>query len=193
MSKGQLLFVTGNASKFYEASKVCKEFDIDLMQMTADVDEMQHHDPVAITKAKAQSAFEAVGKPVVVNDSSWDIPAYNGFPGGYMKDVTRWFSTEDFIHLMKDKADRRIFLHETVVYMDEKNTEIFMHKRMGRLIEEPRGQSLPTFTRILEMEGEGMTVSEVFDQGEWEITEERYKHWYDFAKWYRDVYLSGAK
>lgn len=193
MSTKQLLFVTGNSSKFYEASNVCKEFGIELAQMTADIDEMQHHDPVAITKAKAQSAFEAVGTPVVVNDSSWDIPAYGGFPGGYMKDVARWFSTEDFMHLMKDKSDKRIFLHETVVYTDGQNTEIFIYKKAGRFIEQPRGQSLPTFARLIEMDGEDQTVSEVFDQGEWEITPERYKHWYDFATWYRDVYLSNAK
>lgn len=193
MSKKQLSFVTGNASKFYEASKVCNEFGIELIQTTADVDEMQHHDPVAITMAKAQSAFEATGSPVVVNDSSWDIPAYGGFPGGYMKDVTTWFSTDDFIHLMKNKSDKRIILHETVVYTDGQNTEIFIYKKAGKFIEKPRGNSLPTFARVLVMDGEDLTVSEVFDQGEWEITEERYKHWYDFAAWYRDVYLSDAK
>lgn len=193
MNRSGLLFVTGNTSKFYEASSVCKEFGIELTQTTADIDEIQHHDPITITKAKAESAFRAMGRPIVVNDSSWSIPAYNGFPGGYMKDVTSWLSTEDFIYLMKNKPDKRIILTETVVYMDEHNTEFFVYKRTGQLIDEPRGKSLPTFTRILVMDGEDMTVSQVFDQGNWEIIEERYKHWYDFARWYRNVYLSNAK
>ena len=51
------------------------------------MDEIQHHDPLKITEAKVKSAYEKAGQPVVVNDSSWEIPVLGGFPGGYMKDV----------------------------------------------------------------------------------------------------------
>ena len=71
-----------------------------------------------ITEAKVKLAYEKVDLPVVVNDSSWEIPALGGFPGCYMKDVANWFTAEDFLALMKDKNDRRIILHDVVAYFD---------------------------------------------------------------------------
>ena len=102
-----------------------------------------------------------------------------------MKDVTSWLSTEDFMALMKNKDDKRIFLYETVAYQDNDTTVLFTHKQTGQFFDEPKGESLPTFARLVEMEGDGMRIAEVFDKGDWSTdNEDVYKHWYDFAKWY---------
>ncbi len=181
-----VIFATGNASKFYEASKICLKHGIDLTQQAIDIDEIQHHDALKITEAKIQSAYEVLKRPVVVNDSSWEIPALGGFPGGYMKDVTNWLSTSDFQALMADKADRRIFLHEVVAYSDGETTNIFTHRRGGVFLSEPRGKSLPTFSRLVQMDSDSVTIAEIFDKGNWNTDRlEEYKHWYDFAQWYQ--------
>ena len=83
----QITFVTGNSRKFEEASSVLQQYGVTVEQLQLDIDEIQHHDPLEITKAKACAAYQKAGRPVVVNDTSWKIPALNGFPGGYMKDV----------------------------------------------------------------------------------------------------------
>lgn len=181
----KIIFVTGNKNKFYEASEIAKRFNVELEQVKVDVDEIQHHEPIEITKAKVEAAWEKIKVPLVVNDSSWSIPALGGFPGGYMKDVTSWLSTQDFMNLMKDKEDKRIILSEVVAYYDGATLNLFTHEREGFFVNEPRGESLPTFARLVEMRGEGMTISEVFDKGNWETKNEQfYKHWYDFCKWY---------
>lgn len=184
-----VLFVTGNANKFYEASTICATFDITLVQQEINLDEIQHHDAIEITKAKIDAAWSVTKKPTVVNDSSWNIPALGGFPGGYMKDVTAWLSTADFALLLSDKKDKRIFLHETVAYKDDTTTLFFTHNRLGHFVKKPAGQAPPTFARLVEMEGEGMTISQVFDRGNWQTSaRDRYKHWYDFAQWY-NIYV----
>lgn len=185
----KLVFATGNSSKFYEASNICKSFDIDLEQIAVDAHEIQHEDHRKVTEEKAKSAYAVLRRPVVVNDSHWNIPALKGFPGAYMKDVSKWFSTQDFLNLMRDKEDRSILLNECVVFYDGDTMKAFVHERAGHFLDSPKGVSNPSFARVVKMEGEDKTIAEVFDEGNWEVTNERYKHWYDFAKWYVDRYL----
>lgn len=183
MSK--ILFATGNASKFYEASAICKKFDIELEQVAVDIDEIQHSDSVMITEAKVRAAYDAINQPVVVNDSSWEIPALGGFPGGYMKDITAWLQTEDFMALMASKSDKRILLKEYVAFYDGETLNVFTFERGGRFLDAPRGQSPPSFARLIQMDGDDMTISEIFDKGNWSTDNpDEYKHWYDFAAWY---------
>lgn len=183
----KIIFVTGNNTKFYEASKVCEKFAIDVQQQAYDIDEIQHHDAIEITKAKVQAAYAAAGSPVVVNDSTWSIPALGGFPGGYMKDITSWLSTDDFLALMKDKRDKSINLTEVVAYYDGKTMNIFTHEQSAHFIATPRGESLPTFARLVVLDGDEKTIAEIFDDGDWRVDSvEEYKHWYDFAKWYAE-------
>lgn len=181
-----LLFATGNASKFYEASSVCRGFDILLEQRAVDIDEIQHHDSMKITEAKVRDTFDLVKQPVVVNDSSWNIPALEGFPGGYMKDVAAWLSTEDFQALMKEKEDKRIILNEVVAYYDGIDMHFFTHERSGHFIDTPRGVSPPSFARLVQMDSDDKTISQIFDEGDWSVKKvDEYKHWYDFAGWYQ--------
>lgn len=182
-----IAFATGNVSKFYEASAVCRTFGIELEQVVVDIDEIQHHDSIKITEAKSRAAYDVLGRPVVVNDSSWEIPALGGFPGGYMKDVAAWLQTEDFMALMAGKGDKSIYLKEYVAYYDGETLNIFTHQRLGHFLDAPRGQAPPSFARLVQMQSDDMTISEIFDKGNWDTSSpEEYKHWYDFAAWYAE-------
>jgi len=181
----KIIFATGNDNKFYEASAIGNTFDVTLEQKKIDIDEIQHHDSSEITKAKVKDAWTALGAPVIVTDHSWSIPALGGFPGGYMKDITAWLSEDDFLALMVKKEDKRIFLEEVIAYYDGETLKVFTHKRQGHFVDKPKGKSIPSFSKVVEMEGEGMTISEVFDKGNWDTDfPDRYKSWYDFYKWY---------
>lgn len=52
----QITFVTGNSRKFEEASSVLRQYGVAVEQLQLDIDEIQHHDPLEITKAKARTA-----------------------------------------------------------------------------------------------------------------------------------------
>ena len=67
--------VTGNPRKIEEATATLKQYDIAVEIINLDIDEIQHLDPLKITEAKVRTAYEKVGKPVVVNDSNWEVPA----------------------------------------------------------------------------------------------------------------------
>ena len=74
-------FATTNKEKLLIAQTVCSQFDIEVFQANADIDEIQGEDPGPIVKDKARRAYELLLKPIVVSDDSWAIPALNGFPG----------------------------------------------------------------------------------------------------------------
>ena len=185
MSK-KITFITGNPHKLEEAKSVLKNYEIVVESLQFDIEEIQHYNPLEITKAKVRAAYEKAGQSVVVNDSSWEIPALGGFPGGYMKDVVNWFTAEDFLALMKDKNDRRIILHDVVAYFDGEQLELFIYDQTGVFINEPRGEGT-SMNQVVSMENSGgLTIAEEFAlrHDGVEINPSHFQHWQKFGEWF---------
>jgi non-canonical purine NTP pyrophosphatase (RdgB/HAM1 family) len=105
----KIKYVTGNQIKINFAKKQLDKYNIEIEQVRLEIDEIQSEDKFAVTTDKAQKAFEILKSPLFVTDTFWEIPALNGFPGAYMKYVNKWFSSEDFLALMKNKENRTSF------------------------------------------------------------------------------------
>ena len=182
----KIAFITGNPHKLEEAKSVLKNYEIVVESLQFDIEEIQHYNPLEITKAKVRAAYEKAGQSVVVNDSSWEIPALGGFPGGYMKDVVNWFTAEDFLALMKDKNDRRIILHAVVAYFDGEQLELFIYDQTGVFINEPRGEGT-SMNQVVSMENSGgLTIAEEFAlrHDGVEINPSHFQHWQKFGEWF---------
>lgn len=174
-----LYLATTNARKIEEAQNAAALFsDITVEPVALDIDEIQSNDPAKITLHKAEQAYALVKKPVIVNDSSWNIPALGGFPGGYMKDVIGWFTTEDFIALLQNKDDKRIACIDTVVYADEHGTQVLTKEYWGELSLEPKGQGNALEQLAL---FNGRTMAEAHNAGEHAFAAEAYI-WHDFFR-----------
>jgi len=178
----KIKFVTGNQRKIKEAKAACKDFGIEILQQELDIDEIQGIDPIAIAKNKAFKAYEAVGEPIVVTDTSWNILAVNGFPGGYMKDVARWFDAEDFIALVSRRTDRRIRFTETIVYNDGSDTKVFSEEYAGTIADSPRGDG-NSIEQVAVFDGK--TLAEAHGMGQFSHDPKDYV-WYKFAKWFSE-------
>jgi len=173
-------FATTNQRKLAEARAACKKYGIEITQLSLEIDEIQHSDPIAIARDKAAKSYEEAGDPVVVTDTAWGIPAINGFPGGYMKDVAGWLEPENFIALVARYDDRRISFTETIVYYDGKEMRVFSEEYMGEIAEVPRGEG-NSVEQIAMFNGR--TLAEAHALGENSHESEDYV-WTDFAKWY---------
>lgn len=102
-----------------------------------------------------------------------------------MKDATLWLTTSDFLALMQGKKDKRIFLHEVVVYIDANGSRVFEALREGIFVDTPAGKSDPSFARVVRMKGDDITISQIFDKnGERDLDPARYEHWNKFGEWY---------
>ncbi len=175
-----ILFATGNDRKLGEARLACDMFGIEIKQVKLEIDEIQSHDPLLISQHKANEAFRLAEESVVVTDTSWNFPALKGFPGGYMKDVVRWFSEENFLNLMRGEQDRRVSFTETITYKDANQTKVFSKEFWGVVVDKPRGGG-NALENVVEFEGH--TLGERRDQGGFSHKAEDYI-WHDFAKWF---------
>lgn len=78
-----LVFVTSNLAKVREAESV---LGCPLDHRALDLDEIQSLDLELVTRRKAMSAFERLGTPVLVEDTSLELGGLGGFPGP----LVRW-------------------------------------------------------------------------------------------------------
>lgn len=176
-----ILFATTNDRKIKEAKAACDKYNIEVVQIKLDIDEIQSSDPEEIGRDKVEKAFAQTQKPVVVTDTSWNMPALNGFPGGYMKDVANWFDPVDFLNIVKGKKDRRIAFTESIFYRDSKQTKKFSREFWGELTDKPRGKNGNSIEQVAAFDGK--TIAENRDLGK--LSHDPEDHiWIDFAKWY---------
>jgi len=175
-----ILFATHNKRKIGEARLGCKLFNVTVKPIKLDIEEIQSLDPKNISKHKTEAAYSLVKKPIVVSDTSWNIPALKGFPGGYMADVVDWFTSEDFINLISSHKDKRISFTESIIYKDSSQIKVFSKEYWGILAGKPRGTG-NSIENVAEFEG--FTLGERREQGGFSHKPEDYI-WAKFAKWY---------
>lgn len=180
-----ILFATGNARKIAEANETVGLFGLSVEPVKISLDEIQHQDPVEITKAKARAAYAVAKRPVVVSDTSWSIPALGDFPGGYMKDVSDWWQAEDWLAVMARHEDKRIFCHEHIAFYDGETVQHFVENYEGRFITEARGRvdEAESFEQTVILYGD-KTMAEQLAEGGHASAGETHGHWQQFAKWY---------
>ncbi len=181
-----IIFATGNQRKIQEATSTLAPFAIRIEHQSIDIDEIQHHDPIEITKAKVRAAYEIIHQPVVVQDTNWSIPALGGFPGGYMKDVAEWWSAEDWIQIMARHTDKTILCHEHVAYFDGEHLQHFSHTYEGSFADTPRGGSKAddsSIEKVACLYG-NQTMAEMNDETGIASAGETLHHWQAFGKWY---------
>lgn len=182
----KILFATGNDRKIAEATAALEQYGIHVEPHAIAIDEIQHHDAVEIARAKARAAYEVVQQPVVVSDTCWEIPALGGFPGGYMKDVSTWFTAEDWLSLMRRHEDRTIYCYEHIAYSDGEAAEHFVAKYKGKFIDEIRGRQddSESVEQVVILYGDS-TMAEQLARGELASAGETLDHWMQFAIWFR--------
>lgn len=135
----KIFYATTNIDKFTFAKVSLAQHDIQVEQCELELPELQTEDGAEIARQKAQDAFRQLGKPVLVSDDSWRIPALKGFPGPNMKQCNHYLVAQDWLRLMKGVQDRRIFLEPFWGYSNGKNTFVETYKEDAYFLEEARG------------------------------------------------------
>lgn len=181
-----IIFATGNQRKIKEANRTLEPFGIVVDSRAIEIDEIQHRDPAEITKAKVRAAYKVTHEPVVVSDTSWSIPALDGFPGGYMKDVAVWFDEKDWLAVMTRHADKRVFCHENIAYFDGQELAHFSTTYEGYFVDQPRGKIVEneSFQRVIVLYGDDdKTMGEMYNKGTSSEGAEL-GHWKQFGEWF---------
>lgn len=133
----KIYFATTNEGKLAEARKI---LGIKIQSVSLEIDEIQSLDPVEVAVKKAISYYEALKKPIFVEDVSFSIVTLGNLPGPYIDAFMKALSNEGIVKLLKGKKERGVVAQATVVYVDGKQKpEVFVGKVDGKIAEEPKG------------------------------------------------------
>lgn len=159
----QPIFVTGNQHK---ADHLAKLLGVPIKHQKIDVDEIQSPYLEEVATHKAKQAYDAVQKPVLVEDVALSFVALDGLPGPFIK---FFISIEDGLEKMCRIADvfaTRQAVGECVyAYYDGERLELFHGRLDGTIAESPKGDNGFGWDAIFCPEGYGgRTRAELTDE-----------------------------
>lgn len=130
----KLYYVTSNWGKFQEVSTYLAEHnpEIELQQLSLDIEEIQTDDQIKIAINKAQKAWNIVKKPLLLDDAGIYFNRYNKFPGTMSKFVSMGMGFEGMKRIF-DEGDKAYFLL-CMIYIDSPDSyQIFQGRCDGYL------------------------------------------------------------
>ncbi len=161
MIKGmELCFVTGNENKIKEARAIL-EVPIEIVKL--DLPEIQSLDPKKVVGYKAAAAYEKLKKPLIVEDVSFSVEAWNGFPGPFIKFVEKAGGNELLLKMMSGENNRKARAIATIGLHTGKEIVFFSGEVKGQITEGIREGNGWGFDFIFQPKGEKRTFSEMED------------------------------
>ena len=151
-----MYFVTTNAGKMAEVASVLPW----LVQMEDECDEVQGS-PSHVAHQKALS-FQQNNwdKHWIIEDTSLDLIALNGFPGPYIKEFEKKMGLAGICQLLKDK-DRRATFRCIIARCTGDDVDLYEGLVDGTVPDAPRGDHGFGFDSIFVPDGQHKTLAEM--------------------------------
>lgn len=133
MKRKTITFVTTNIGKVESLRrKLNKEIKLNHVSLT--LPELQYDTGSEVVEWKAKEAFKKIKKPLIVQDSSFHIKAFNGFPGSYVKYILKTIGIKGILEIMKSKSDRSCYFEDAIGYTENgKDVKVFVSHNDGKL------------------------------------------------------------
>lgn len=112
----RIFLVTGNANKLEEWRRQLPA-DIEIDSVNVDLPEIQSIDPEEIMADKARRAYEATGKPVIVEDVSAGLEKLGGLPGPFVKFFIKTLG-DDALFTLAGKENEPAIVSCSIAYYD---------------------------------------------------------------------------
>ncbi|MFH1916906.1 MAG: non-canonical purine NTP pyrophosphatase [Nanoarchaeota archaeon] len=168
----QVHFATTNAGKVATIREDLSPFGIEVIHKHMDISEPRSDDIREIARIKALTAFEKIRKPVIVNDSSFHLAAWNGFPRANVNFALQTIGNKGILKLVHGE-ERHCHFRSCLAFYDGKEVQFFESETPGTICEGERGQARKynwsSLYLIFIPEGEKKTLAE--------MTEEEFLAW----------------
>lgn len=181
------VFVTGSADKLREAGRI---LGFAPESAAIDLPEPQGLDLHAILLAKAEAAYARVGRPVVVEDVSFEMAALGGFPGPLVKWMLGALGAEGFARVALALGDPRAEAVCGLAYYDGaapsgQICQVFEGRTAGILVAEARGEHGFGWDKVFRPQGSALTCAEL-QPAEKDLHSHRGKAWRAFLETFGD-------
>lgn len=154
-----ITLITGNLGKVEEASRY---LGLPLEHIKLDLPEIQSLDSKEIVRDKAERAYKEVGKPVLIEDVSFVLPALGSLPGPLIKWFIESLELEGICRLV-DGKDRSVVASVTYGYHDGHEVHIFRGEMKGSVPEHPKEGRSFGWAPIFVPEGTSRSYAELSD------------------------------
>jgi XTP/dITP diphosphohydrolase len=125
-------FITGNDSKFAEAKILLEGTGIELIKTDIKMPEIKSSDEIKVLLKKAEDAFNAIGAPIIVDDTGIYFEAYHKFPGTYTKYLYEAVGIHGIKQLLNIE-NKNAYFKTMVCYKDSHQVLIFEGIMKGKM------------------------------------------------------------
>lgn len=153
-----LLLVTGNPGKLAEARRL---FDGELEAGAVDLPEIQSLDMTAILEAKAQTAWQHFGRPLVVEETGLELASLNGFPGPLVKWMLEALGAEGMAQTALAQGSPAATARCRLLYVDADRRIAAEGNCDGHLVVPTRGDGGFGWDPVFQPRGSDMTYAEM--------------------------------
>ena len=129
----EIYYITGNKSKFDEAQLILN--NVKLISLDLKTEELQTISQEEVVLKKAEQAFKALKKPVIVDDTGIFFSDYKDFPGTFTRTLFDCIGFKGVEKLLEGTS-RKAYFKTLLCYKDEKVTKIFSGDWKGKIISE---------------------------------------------------------
>jgi len=133
----EIYYITSHILK---AEQISLHLNYPIRHKSLDLPEIQSLDVVEVAIHKAKTAFEAVGRTVLVEDISFTFEALGNLPGPFIKWFLQELKVQGICELLSGYDNRRARGHVVFVLYDGIEVRSFEGERLGQIAEQPIGE-----------------------------------------------------
>ena len=167
----KIFFATGNAGKIEEMTPLFDDRDLELIQVQADVPEIDAMDVEEVARQKVKDSFERAVENeeiseedvLIVEDTGFYVEGLNGFPGAEAAFFAGTAGAEKLLNLLEYGEDRSAYFKTSIAFIQDGEINVFSGEMHGEVPEEKRGEShphLPYNSFFVPDAGEGKSLAE---------------------------------
>jgi non-canonical purine NTP pyrophosphatase (RdgB/HAM1 family) len=132
------IYVTGNLDKLRELKKY---LNIELEHHKLNLEEIQSLELSKVVEHKAKLAYEIIGKPILIEDTTLTFHALGKLPGTLVKWFLAELGNDGLCRLLDNHSDRSATATVMFALYDAASLETFTGAVEGSIAESPRGES----------------------------------------------------
>lgn len=165
--KTEVLFITGNKKKAEEVKAIT---GLDVLTENLDIPEVQSLNVEEVARAKAFTAFQLTGKPVIVDDTGMSIEALGGLPGALVVWFLDTLKPEGILDMLAEKTNRKASVSTCIAYADEKGVSVFTGTVYGKIADSLKGENGFGYDPIFIPSGSDKTYAQMSSEEKNEIS-----------------------
>lgn len=154
----KILLVTSNPAKIKEFQEI---MHINVEIIDIDLDEIQDLDVEKIALHKLNEAYKKVKKPVMIDDVSFEVDAWNGFPGPLIKWILKAGGPELLLKMLKNEKNRKAQVGLVIGFHDGKKPHLFLGKAKGNIAHSVKGKDGFGWDQVFVPNGHELTYAEM--------------------------------